>query len=103
VSTEEVIWIVLARDVTGTVRVADQPRVTVALILDAGTGLVRGVSVGETVRPGLRGAAHAALESPAGPLPPGPPARVAFDEATPRRFSPRRPRRCLPSTGREPT
>jgi len=81
VNTEETTWIVLARDLTGTVTVADHARVTVALILDAGTGLVRGVSVGETVRQACSAAARTALTAPAGPLPPRPPARVVFDEA----------------------
>jgi hypothetical protein len=49
-TVEEPTWIVMARDVSGTVTVTGQPRVVVALILDADTGLVRGISVGETVR-----------------------------------------------------
>lgn len=71
---------VLARDVTGTVVVAGQPRVVVALILDAGTGLVRGVSVGGTVRQACSSAARAALTTPAGPLPPRRPVRVLYDD-----------------------
>lgn len=80
-STEAPTWIVLARDVTGTVTVADQPSVMVALVLDADTGLVRGVSVGDTVPNACSGAARTALSAPAGPLPPQPPGRVVYDEA----------------------
>ena len=80
-STEAPTWIVLARDVTGTVTIAEQPSVMVALVLDADTGLVRGVSVGDTVPPACSGAARTALSAPAGPLPPQPPGRVVYDQA----------------------
>jgi hypothetical protein len=81
VNTEDPTWVVLARDVSGAVTVADQPLVVIALILDAGTGLVRGVSVGDTVRRACTDAARTALSAPAGPLPPRRPAEVVYDEA----------------------
>lgn len=80
-SEAEPVWIVLIRDLSDTVTISDQPRVTAALILDADTGLIRGVSLDETPWQACAGAAQTALTTPAGPLPPGPPAAVVFEEA----------------------
>jgi hypothetical protein len=74
-------WIVLARDLSDTVRASGQPRVSVTLILDADTGLIRGVSVDATIRRACSAAARTALTVPAGPLPPLPPVAVIYDEA----------------------
>jgi hypothetical protein len=46
------------------------------LILDADTGLVRGVSMAPTVEQACAEAVDAALTRPAGPLPPEPPTRI---------------------------
>jgi hypothetical protein len=69
-------WIVMIRDVSHAVRVKDQPRVVASLVLDADTGLARGISVTPTVQESCAEAMHTALTTPAGPLPPQVPARV---------------------------
>jgi hypothetical protein len=40
-----VTWMVMSRDISHSVRVADQPVVIAVLILDVDTGLIRGLSV----------------------------------------------------------
>jgi hypothetical protein len=80
-SESEPTWIVLARDLSDTITVTEQPRVAAALILDAGTGLIRGAAVGDTVRQASAAAARTALTVPAGPLLPQRPATVVYDEA----------------------
>jgi hypothetical protein len=81
VSGSEPTWILLVRDLHSTVQVRDEPRVIACLILDADTGLVRGVSTGVSAHEACAAAAGAALTTPAGPLPPAPPVRVVYDEA----------------------
>lgn len=66
----------MIRDVSHAVRVKDQPRVVASLVLDADTGLARGISVTPTVQESCAEAMHTALTTPAGPLPPQAPARV---------------------------
>jgi hypothetical protein len=67
---------VMSRDVSHAVRVADQPVVVAALILDVDTGLIRGLSVAEDVSAALAQAVESALSKPAGSLPPGRPRRI---------------------------
>ena len=45
---DELTWIVLIRDVSPVVRVDGETTVVASLVLDADTGLVRGVSVDRT-------------------------------------------------------
>jgi hypothetical protein len=71
-----ITWMVMSRDISHAVRVADQPVVVAALILDVDTGLIRGLSVGETVQSALAQAVERALTNPAGTLPPGHPQRI---------------------------
>jgi hypothetical protein len=66
----------MVRDVSHAVRVADQPRVVATLILDADTGLARGISVASTDQEACAEAMRKALTTPAGPLPPQAPAGV---------------------------
>lgn len=70
----------MIRDVSATVRVADQPRVIATLIVDADTGLVRGVAMAPAVTESCTEAVDNALSRPAGPLPPEPPARIVHHE-----------------------
>lgn len=69
-------WIVMIRDVSHAVRVKGQPRVVASLVLDADTGLARGISVTPTVQESCAEAMHTALTTPAGPLPAQAPAVV---------------------------
>jgi hypothetical protein len=71
-----ITWMVLSRDVSHAVRVADQPVVVAALILDVDTGLVRGLSMAEDLRGALAQAIEHALTKPAGTLAPGHPQRI---------------------------
>ncbi len=66
----------MSRDVSHAVRVADQPVVVAALILDVDTSLIRGLSVAEDVRAALAQAIENALTKPAGTLAPGHPRRI---------------------------
>lgn len=75
-SMAPITWMVMTRDVSHAVRVADQPVVVAALILDVDTGLIRGLSVAEDVRDALAQAVARALNTPAGSLPPGNPQQV---------------------------
>jgi hypothetical protein len=70
---------VMSRDISQSVRVADQPVVVAVLILDVDTGLIRGLSVAEDVRTALSRSMELALNKPAGSLPPGYPQRVLVD------------------------
>jgi len=72
----EPTWIVLIRDVSQTVRIAGESRLTASLILDADTGLSRGMSVDRTSTGACTQAMRTALTQPAGDLPPGRPSRV---------------------------
>lgn len=74
-------WILLVRDVHSVIRVPDEPSVFACLILDADTGLVRGVSIASGARDACVDAARSALSVPAGPLPPAPPGCVVYDDA----------------------
>lgn len=76
VPTAEITWMVLARDVSGTVRVRGADRLAAVLILDVDTGLVRGIALDQTNDAALHQAVGTALRVPAADLPPGPPARV---------------------------
>jgi hypothetical protein len=71
-----ITWMVLSRDISESVRVADQPVVIAVLILDVDTGLIRGLAVAEDVRAALSQSVENALNKPAGSLPPGYPHRV---------------------------
>jgi hypothetical protein len=66
----------MSRDVSPFIRVADQPVVIAVMILDVGTGLIRGLSVAEDVRDALSQSVKNALTKPAGSLPPGYPQRI---------------------------
>ncbi len=74
-------WIVLTRDVSNSVQVATHEAVIGTMVLDADTGLVRGLSMGATREQSCVDAMTMALAKPAGPLPPGPPMRVVHGEA----------------------
>ena len=67
---------VLAREVPATIRVRGADRLAAALVLDADTGLVRGIAIEQTTDSALRQAVTAALTRPAAELPPGIPDRV---------------------------
>jgi hypothetical protein len=67
---------VMSRDVSDFIRVADQPVVIAALILDVDTGLIRGLSAAEDIRDALSQSVERALTKPAGSLPPGYPQRI---------------------------
>ena len=66
----------MSRDVSHSVRVADQPVVIAVLILDVDTGLIRGLSVAEDIPDALSQSVERALKTPAGSLPPGYPQRI---------------------------
>jgi hypothetical protein len=70
-------WMVLTRDVSGSVSVRGADRLAAVLILDVDTGLVRGLALEASRGKALKKAVGAALTQPAGDLPPGAPARVA--------------------------
>src|SRR5262249_41957687 len=79
VTTSRPTWIVLTRDISHAVRIATDPVVVASLILDADTGLARGMSVASSGREARAQAIRQALTKPAGTLPsgpPGPPRRV---------------------------
>ena len=67
---------VLARDVPATIRVRGADRLAAAMILDADTGLVRGIAMEHTTGKALQQAVTAALTQPAAELPSGTPDRV---------------------------
>lgn len=71
-----ITWMVMSRDVSQAIRVADQPVAIAVLILDVDTGLIRGLSAAEDVRNALSQSVDRALNKPAGSLPPGYPQRV---------------------------
>lgn len=71
-----ITWMVISRDVSHSVSVADQPVVVAALILDVDTGLVRGLSMAEDLRGALAQAIEHTLTKPAGALAPGRPQRI---------------------------
>jgi hypothetical protein len=67
---------VMSRDISRFVLVADQPVVIAVLILDVDTGLVRGLSAGGDIAGALSPSVKSALTEPAGDLPPGYPDRI---------------------------
>lgn len=69
---------VMVRDLSESVTIADQPAVIVCLVLDTETGLVVGIGLSASRSEACRGAFERAVaEAPEGaPFPPGPPARV---------------------------
>ena len=69
-------WLVLSRDVSDSVRVDGEPQVQAGMVLDMGTGLVRGVAVGATEIDAVAQAVEIGLTKPAGSLPPGRPGEV---------------------------
>ena len=73
---DEPTWIVLIRDVSHAVRVDGETTVVASLILDADTGVVRGVSVDRNGADACAQAMRTALTQPAGGLPPRRPVRV---------------------------
>jgi hypothetical protein len=73
---DESTWIVLIRDVSHAVRIDGEPCVLASLVLDADTGLIRGMSVARTDAEACDQAMRTALTQPAGDLPPGRPVRV---------------------------
>lgn len=75
-SDPTVTWMVLHRDVSEAIRVRGERRLCAALVLDVGTGLVRGMAVARTRVEALAEAFDKALTKPAGPLSPAPPAAV---------------------------
>jgi hypothetical protein len=66
----------MIRDVSHAVRVRGQARVVASLVLDADTGLARGVAVGSTPGAACADAMETALTKPAGQLPPEAPGQV---------------------------
>jgi hypothetical protein len=73
---DEPTWIVLIRDVSHAVRIDGESTVVASLLLDADTGLVRGMSVDSTGAGACAQAIRTALRQPAGDLPPRRPSRV---------------------------
>jgi len=69
-------WLVLSRDISDSVRVDGEPHVQAGMVLDMGTGLVRGVAVGATEVDAVAQAIEIGLTKPAGNLPPGRPEEV---------------------------
>jgi hypothetical protein len=76
VTTGYPTWIVLTRDVSHAVRIATEPVIVASLVLDADTGLARGMSVASSGPAARAQAMQQALTKPAGTLPAGPPERV---------------------------
>jgi hypothetical protein len=73
---DEPTWIVLIRDVSHAVHVDGESCLVASLVLDADTGLVRGMSVDRTGAGACTQAMQTALTQPAGDLPPKRPIRV---------------------------
>ena len=73
---DEPSWIVLIRDVSHAARIDGESTVVASMVVDAGTGLVRGVSVDRTDASACAQAMRTALTRPAGDLPPQRPIRV---------------------------
>jgi hypothetical protein len=76
VATNGPTWIVLTRDISHAVHIATQPVVVASMIMDADTGLVRGMAVAESGPQARAQAIAQALTRPAGTLPPETPIRV---------------------------
>ena len=69
-------WLVLSRDISDSVRVDGEPHVQAGMVLDMGSGLVRGVAVGATEIDAVAQAVEIGLTKPAGNLPPERPEQV---------------------------
>jgi hypothetical protein len=69
-------WLAVVRDVSDSVRVEGEPHLVAGLVLDMGTGLIRGVAVGPTDAEALVAAFQNGLTKPAGELPPARPSLV---------------------------
>jgi hypothetical protein len=69
-------WIVLIRDLSETAPIDGEPRTVASLVLDADTGLIRGVSIGKSETAVCAEAMRSALTKPAADLPPGRPSQV---------------------------
>jgi hypothetical protein len=69
-------WLVLVRDVSDVVHVQGRARLAAGLVVDVGTGLLRGVAVEPTDREVLAHVVTIAVKKPAGGLRPGWPATV---------------------------
>jgi hypothetical protein len=69
---------VMVRDISHAVRIADEPRVVTSLVLDVETGLVLGIGAASSAAEACRTSFHTAVTTPTGgaPFDPGPPARV---------------------------
>ena len=74
-------WIVLIRDIADSIQIPDEPEVVAAMVLDADTGLVRGLSVAASGVEACEKAMVLALTQPAAELPALPPRRVVHGEA----------------------
>ena len=79
-SAAEPTWIVVVRDVSENVQIEDRTALFASLVLDADTGLVRGVSLAPTARDSCREAAEKALTQPAAELAPNPPVQIVYGE-----------------------
>jgi hypothetical protein len=73
---DEPTWIVLIHDVSHAVRIDGESTVVASLVLDSGTGLIRGVSANRTGADACAQAMRTALTRPAGDLLPQRPVRV---------------------------
>jgi hypothetical protein len=69
-------WLVLLRDVSNAIHVRGESRLMAGLVLDVGTGLLRGVAVAPTEDEALAQALAGAVSKPAGPLRSGQPDKV---------------------------
>jgi hypothetical protein len=73
---DEPTWIVLIRDVSNAVHVDGESSLVASLVLDADTGVIRGMSMERVGAEACVQAMRTALTRPAGGLPPQRPARV---------------------------
>jgi hypothetical protein len=71
-----ITWMVMSRDVSGSIQVVDQAVAIAVMILDVDTSLIRGLSVAEDIPEALSQSVERALNKPADSLPPGYPQRV---------------------------
>lgn len=69
---------VMIRDISHAVQIADEPVIVLCVVFDVDTGLVLGIAALPSSTDACRTAFHAALTTPAigAPFPPGPPGRV---------------------------
>ncbi|HEX6335876.1 MAG TPA: plasmid pRiA4b ORF-3 family protein [Jiangellaceae bacterium] len=71
-------WMVMVRDISHAVQIADEPVMVLCVVFDVDTGLVLGIAALPSPTEACRTAFHTALTTPAigAPFPPGPPGRV---------------------------